>query len=70
MGLVLASILIFFLFLARLYFDDIDPSGRKEACLLFLALIIALALLLLIFAGFFRGFRLMVRRSEFIRAGL
>lgn len=62
-----ALIPIFFLFLARFYFTNIEFSSRKGVCLLSLLLIIVAALLLLIFESFFEGFKLVFGNSGFLR---
>lgn len=69
-GPVSASILLFFLFFARFSFNSVDPNNYGGACLLSLVPIIAAALLLPIFVGFFGDFRLVLRRWGFLRPGL
>lgn len=64
-----ALICIFFLFLAGLYFDNVDPRGYGKACLLFLVLTIAVVLPLSIFAGVFGGLRLRLRSWGFLKPG-
>lgn len=66
MGPVLASILIFFLFLARFYLNSVNLSGHNKGSLLFFVPTIVAAVLLLIFARFFGSFRLVLKRSRFL----
>lgn len=62
-----ALISISFLFLTMFYFDGVDYSNCREARLLFLIPIIAIALWRLIFASFFGGFRVVLKSFGFLR---
>lgn len=64
-----ALILIFFLFLARVYLNAISPSRRRQANLLPLVPTIAAVIPFFILVGFFGGPRLALRTLEFLKPG-
>lgn len=68
--MLMTLIVIFFLFLARFYLKNFDPSGYEKTCLLSLVSTIVAVFLLPIFAGFFRDCRLVFWNSAFLRSGL
>lgn len=64
-----ALIHIFFLFLAKFYLDSVNPNSYRGARLLSLFSTLVADFLLLIFAGFFGSFKLVLKSLKFLNRG-